>query len=734
MPFEQAFKLSSLLLAATAFSGVILAHGIPAWLALITGCAWILAILGAAGIHIVPRLSPQTAIPTSLRNLALLSAFAFFLIDLIVVSRELLPAGIHFLVVLLIIKLTSLEERRDFRQLYAISLMAILASAAMTTEAWFIPIFVSYLLTAVWTLLLYHLTGAHHPGTAAARPGLPAAAAGEISAPSMGITGRFFWLTNGIAIATFSLTLLIFFLLPRIGAGILQKSRGEGLRTTGFAERVDLGMIGSVKQDPQVVMRVELPDRPPSVPERLYLRGVAYDQYDGRSWSAGHVRRRNLNTFGDGMFVVRPSGSRQAQGTSVSIQQDILLEPLDTSVLFTVPFAEFLGGDLPGVQSDGMGSLYLPFPASSRLRYSVTSRVHNVDDDEKRAVTLDYPRPVMERYLSLPNLSDGIFTLTQDVVRDVRKPFDRILAIQQHLLQSYRYSLDLETTSSPHPLEDFLFTRKSGYCEHYATAMVVMLRSIGIPARLVTGFLATEWNQFGGYFTVRQRDAHAWVEVYFPRSGWTTFDPTPPTGTLPAPSRLDALFRAGESLHLYWDRLFIRYSAKDQFAMIHGLRDGGDAVRDVTGRWMAALHLAGKRLLAVLDPVREGAAVDRVVTFMIIPILLGAGALVFLWRKTLRALASPEHQTQRQQSKITKLYKQMVRTVGQAGFVKAPTSTPLEFARSVATRWTGAAEAVSRLTELYCRGRFSGNQLTADELADAERQLRTLHRLPGNPS
>lgn len=734
MPFEHAFKLSSLLLAATAFSGVILGHGIPAWLALMTGLALTLALLDAAGIAVVPRSSRHAVTPARVRSLALLSAFAFFLIDLIAVSRELLTAGIHFLVVLLIIKLTSLEERRDFRQLYAISLMAILASAALTTEAWFIPVFVSYLLTAVWTLLLYHLTDAHPAGTpAATRAGAPAAPSGERTAPPMGIGSRFFWLTNGIALATFGLTLVIFFLLPRIGVGILQTSRGEGLKTTGFAERVDLGMIGSVKQDPQVVMRVELPDRPTSVPDRLYLRGVAYDQYDGRSWSAGNIRRRHLGTFDDGTFVVRPSGARHAQVASVSIHQDILLEALDTAVLFAVPFAEYLSGDLTGVQSDGMGALYLPFPASSRVRYSVTSRVHSVDDDEKHAMVVDYPRPVTDRYLSLPELSDEILKLTQHIVRDTPAPFDRIVAIQQHLLHSYRYSLDLETTTSLHPLEDFLFARKSGYCEHYATAMVVMLRAIGIPARLVTGFLATEWNQFGGYFTVRQRDAHAWVEVYFPQSGWTTFDPTPPTGAPPAPSSLNALFRAGESLRLYWDRLFIRYSARDQFAMIHGLRDSGDAIHDLTGRWISALHLTGNRVLTVLERLPKRAAADGAV-MLIIVVLLGAGALANLLRKMLRVLASPEHQTQRQQSRITKIYKQMVHTVARAGVAKPPTTTPLEFARLVATKWASAAEAVSQLTDLYCRGRFSETQLTAEELVHAEQQLRALQRLPGRPS
>jgi transglutaminase-like putative cysteine protease len=475
-------------------------------------------------------------------------------------------------------------------------------------------------------------------------------------------------------------------------------------------------------------MRVELPDRPVHVPDRLYLRGVAYDQYDGRSWSAGNIQRRNLGTFGDGTFAIRPSGARQAHAASVSIQQDILLEALDTSVLFAVPVAEYLSGDLTGVQSDGMGALYLPFPASSRIRYSVTSRVHDVADDERRATMLDYPRQLTERYLPLPKLSDEVHRLTQHIVRDTLSPFDRILAIQQHLLHNYRYSLDLETTTSLHPLEDFLFIRKSGYCEHYATAMAVMLRSIGIPARLVTGFLATEWNQFGGYFTVRQRDAHAWVEVYFPQSGWTTFDPTPPTGAPPAPSSLDALFRAGESLRLYWDRLFVRYSAKDQFAVIHGIRDRGDAIRDLTGRWIAALHLAGNRLLAVLRHMPERTAADGVVT-LILPTLVGVGALAILLRQTLRFIASPEHRTQRQQSQITKIYRQMIHTVERAGFPKSSAATPFEFSGMVAAKWTAAADAVSQLTELYCRGRFSRIQLTAEELAHAERQLRALQRL-----
>ena len=158
MPFDQAFALSSVLLAATAFSGLVLAQSVPLWLALPTAIILIISLLHAGGVLFVRRAMAQVTVSPTLWNVLLIGAFVVLLIDLTVVSRDLLPAGIHFLVVLLGIKLLTLQQRRDYRHLYAISLMAILASAALTTDAWYVPIFLLYLLAAVWTLLLYHLT------------------------------------------------------------------------------------------------------------------------------------------------------------------------------------------------------------------------------------------------------------------------------------------------------------------------------------------------------------------------------------------------------------------------------------------------------------------------------------------------------------------------------------------------------------------------------------------------
>jgi len=251
------------------------------------------------GWHVRVKITEGMSSSPTVLNGLLISAFLLFLFDVTLYSRELLPAGVHFLVILLDIKLLTLHERRDYRQLYAICLMAILASAAMTTAVWYVSIFILYLLAAVWTLLLYHLTG---------KATVAAPLARGIQSPSLEsgrITSRFFWLTNAVAVAAFTLTLLIFFLLPRLSVGILQKSHGEGLKTTGFSEQVDLGMIGSVKENPEIVMRVELPDQPGAGRDRLYLRGLAYDHYNGRSWSTGSRHHRSLALIADGTFAVR---------------------------------------------------------------------------------------------------------------------------------------------------------------------------------------------------------------------------------------------------------------------------------------------------------------------------------------------------------------------------------------------------------------------------------------------
>ncbi|MGH7254577.1 MAG: DUF3488 domain-containing protein, partial [Nitrospirales bacterium] len=207
MSVDHAFRISSILLAASAFLGLVLTGRLPVWLSLLGVLALAMGSAPAFGwntgrLHL--RLSRQAW------NALLLVAFGGFVIDFLWISGDLLPAGTNFLVVLMVNKLLNLDQRKDFLQLYAITLLALLAAAALTIELWFAAVFALYLLAAIWTLLLFHLRDEARERTT----GQPA----ETQAPGW-ITPKFFWATNGIAIVAFGITLTIFFLIPRIGAG-----------------------------------------------------------------------------------------------------------------------------------------------------------------------------------------------------------------------------------------------------------------------------------------------------------------------------------------------------------------------------------------------------------------------------------------------------------------------------------------------------------------------------------
>ncbi len=710
MGFERAFRLSSLLLTLTAFAGLVFTHSVPLWLLMPVSVMFAARLRREWDLSGPPVPAADTTSQGRIWNVLVIGAFGFFLLDLTALSRDLLSAGIHFLVMLLAIKLGTLRQTRDYRHLHALSLMAILASAALTTDLWYLSIFLLYLLGAVWTLLLHHLTYQTSPATSA----LPTTPQGPVSYPGF-ISPQFFWLTNGIALIAFLFTLVIFFVLPRIGVGMLQKSREEGLRTTGFSERVDLGTIGSIKQDPQIVMRVELPNQQASRQERLYLRGLAYDRYDGRAWNTSLFTRRSLAPAGENAFAVHPNGSRRPSRLSEPIQQDILLEALDTNVLFAAPFAELISGDLATVHIDHMGGLRLPFHAASRIRYSVLSREHRPAPEDLTVAEWDYPRSIQEHYLQIPPLAPRIAALARQISQKAGTPSEKVAAIHDHLMQNYRYSLDVDSIRSPSPLEDFLFERQSGYCEHYATAMVILLRAVGIPARLVTGFLATEWNEFGGYFTVRQRDAHAWVEVYFPRSGWITFDPTPAAGVAAARSSWDALQRMGESLRLYWDRVFIRYNARDQLVVVQGVRERGEALREHLGNWLSTVGGPIKRLSTMMARLMDSA------TSGVTGLLIGIGVvvlslLILLLRDRLALWATTHLPASRRPLAIVHLYHRMLVILERQGLVKPPSSTPREFVQLVAQSRQDAATVVADITELYYHGRYGGRVTTQQDL------------------
>ncbi|MGC3975448.1 MAG: DUF3488 and transglutaminase-like domain-containing protein [Nitrospira sp.] len=725
MPLDQAFRLSSILLAGTGFASLTLAIALPLWLLVLAAGAFGMALLRVQSSGVISGALSRLRFSALTWNIFLLLAFAGFWIDLFLISQEILPAGIHFLVLLLVNKLSNLDQRRDFLHLYAISLIALLASAALTTQIWYAPFFLVYLVIGVWTLLLYHLLQEQEE---LAEPQQGHTHAAPSAAPLPRLTTRFFWATNAMAASAFGITLLFFFLIPRVGVGFFQNNHGENLRTTGFSEHVDLGVMGPVKQDPSIVMRVELPEHSgqDSKWEPLYLRGVAYNRYDGKSWSNSLPHRRMLTELPEGTFTLRASGPKSSTPAR-QLKLEILLEPLDTTVLFGSPFPTSVKGHFLSLQSDLMGSLYLPFPLHTRSQYIVYSSPTSLNAAEKKSAALVYPDFIQQHYLQVPAVNEQVLELARQITRPATSVAQAVAMVHTHLLTHYRYNLDVPSLQSPHPLEDFLLTRKTGYCEHYATAMVMMLRSVGIPARLVTGFLATEWNAFGGYYTVRQRDAHAWVEVYFPQSGWITMDPTPPSPDGVGPTWWQSANSAMDSIRLRWDRMFVHYSAHDQFTVVQGIREGGEAVRAGLSETLSALSAQGVSIVSHMVLSVTPSGVPQVAIALVLATAAVYGGITILRRFRNRTTQHSSFSTQQQT--VIALYTTMLNCCAQQGLMKPASATSGEFLEQIRTRWGEAWPLVDSVTRLYAQVRFGEAALTDADLATAQTQLRKLRLL-----
>src|SRR5207253_10487826 len=198
------------------------------------------------------------------------------------------------------------------------------------------------------------------------------------------------------------------------------------------------------------------------------------------------------------------------------------------------------------------------------------------------------------RYLELPpNLDPRIRPLAGNLVKlaGANNRYDAARVIEAYLRDNYGYSLDLKA-GGPDPLSDFLFDVRKGHCEYFATAMAVMLRTQGIASRVVNGFLPGEYNEAAGAFTVRQSDAHSWVEVYFPETNsWVTFDPTPAAGRMePEGSGLAAqLGKYAEALELMWFQYVVGYDKQEQRSLATSFHDRAFEFQHLVADWFYRL-------------------------------------------------------------------------------------------------------------------------------------------------
>jgi transglutaminase-like putative cysteine protease len=641
MLLHRAFRLS--VYVAVALGGVALGAGAllsPAVLGLF------LALLAATWwLH--DRLGPRVWLTSTRDKIASVSLAVLTIADLAWLTQTFLDTFARLVCVLLLVRLTTWRVTRELRAAGFLSFSMLTAASSVSFGVAFLPLFATYLATAIVMLVLFHLV------TEAEAAGMPMRPLGA------GLTV----LMGAAVVGTLGLTTLLFLAIPRIQPALPFGARSSRA-VTGFTDRVELGAFGTLEIDDTIAMRVRLPDGPvpPEWVPSLRWRGVTLDRFDGRLWSAS-ARRHTIVRGAEGASI----GLGRVDGPGHPLTQEIFLEPIGTDTIFALSPAVrvTLDGTL---RVDDSLALSVQAPRA-RLTYTVESALG--------ARVVERLDPVARaRYLQLPALPPRIPDLARRITAASPTEAQRAQRLTAWLSSELRYSLDLERRTTLEPLEEFLFVARAGNCEYFAAALAVMLRSLDIPARVVNGFQRGEWNPYGHYWVVRMRDAHSWVEAHLD-GVWVTLDPSP-RGTAPAPP-LASLTLYLDDLRMRWYRYVVGWSQQDQ-------ADVAGAVRQLA--WSSAA------------PRWRGQAPRLLVVGVALAVTLAAAIAWRVWQR--------QGGRVRRGAAVPDFYARALRRLERRGLRPAPPETAREFCARVGVAAPALTTPLARLTSAYEATRFGG--------------------------
>ncbi|MBK9767142.1 MAG: DUF3488 domain-containing protein [Chloracidobacterium sp.] len=445
----------------------------------------------------------------------------------------------------------------------------VLLVAGLSISAMYLGSFVLFLLVSVCAIITFEIrktsSTVHHAGSPDApakgtEPGTVAISVNRL--PTVAVA---------LIIFTVIVALPLFFVLPRVGSAGLGVSQPSLATSSGFSDVVKLGGIGKIQQNDAVVMRVRS-DRGGRALDGMYLRGVALDSFDNRSWSKSKRFSSEPYVRGDRDVIQFDF----ATGRDTLTAQTIYLEPLDSPILFGMPRVVAVQGNFPVLNRDAYGSISFQ-RADDRVSYKVFSDV-SVPPVEHLLNDNGVYRADDATYLQLPSNLDGrISSLATSVTAGKLSRYEKATAIEKYLQSTFNYTLE-QKAGGDEPLSDFLFNVREGHCEYFATAMAVMLRTQGIATRIVNGFSGGEYNDTADVTIVRQRNAHAWVEVYFPKeAAWITFDPTPFAGQPQAGTSsalMSGLSKYVEAFEMFWIQYFVAYDNQEQASIARSFKRG----------------------------------------------------------------------------------------------------------------------------------------------------------------
>ena len=629
---------------------------LPIWL----GLAWLVfALLSLYGVR---RQRPAVArLPKALLTLAGVAAVVLQYGTVIGPS-----GGVALLAFLSGAKLLEVEADRDRLGLLFVGIFLLVAhfldTQSMASAAWMA-------LAAV--ALVAGLIATQTPDAALSdRPGRRLAPAGLLMLQALPVA------------------LLLFLLFPRIQGPLWGLPQQMAARS-GLSEQMSPGDISQLILSNELAFRAEFPDRPPQArldSRQLYWRGPVLWDYDGRTWRTSRPLAQTwLN----------------AEGLGEPVRYVLTLEPHRQRWLYLLGLPETLpempsrlGADLQWLAREAV---------TERRRYEL-------------AAYLDYRLdPLLEpdmaaRALDLPEAGNP---RARALAQGWRQSAGNAAAIVDQALALFRQQAFFYTLAPPplgiEAVDDFLFSTQRGFCEHYASAFVFLMRAAGVPARVVTGYQGGEYNQLGNYWIVRGRDAHAWAEVWLEGRGWVRVDPTAAVAPQRVERGLDAALPAAErpsgliSLEGDW---------------LRPLRLGWDLFNNRWNQWVLGYnHERQRQFLARLSPFLSN--LQGMVTALVAAVALALGLVaVALFRQRRAPLDAP-----------ARAYARFCARLGRLGLKRGGAESPEAFARRAARARPDLAETVDDITRLYLAARYGkAGQAEGRALNDAVRIFRPRRR------
>jgi transglutaminase-like putative cysteine protease len=676
-----------------------------------------------------------------------------------VVTGDFLGVGAQFLIWLIVAKAYNRRAARDWQQMYLLSFLMLVAGSVLNSELTYGLSFLGFVISSTWALTLFHLRREMEDNLLVKHAADRASERVEVQRILNSrriVGGRFFAGTAALSFGVFLGSAIVFLALPRVGFGFFLKSRSN-LTLAGFADGVKLGGHGVIKDDPTVIMRVEIDPKygKRGAPE-IHWRGVAFDKYKDGQWTRtigrAPITRQTLEYWN------RPRERRTLLWSeralpvldiealaATSVKQEIWLEPLDSDVLFGASNPRIL--EYPRQQRRRK----LPVETNDEVRlehgstihYTVYSQLEPPPVEELRASPPGPLPPGFEVYTAnsttqmemKPPPKRPITPRTRELALKITAPYtnnyDKAVAIQEYLTSSYAYTRELAEPGKQEAVDFFLFDRKKGHCEFFASAFAILAREADIPVRQVNGFLGGEWNEYQSYVAVRAGDAHSWVEVFFPdgktyRDGtrtvpsgrWVTFDPTPPGGrsqlSRGGDGVIDRVGRFFDTLKFQWSKWVIEYDLSSQLALFKGI-----------GRKLKAVAAAIKgAIIDAKDWVVEQWWLASIVALVIV------GFVIVRRRRGVLPQATAGPRRRRTRSTVAEIYDAVGKQLAKHGAAREPAETPREHAKRLAARGDPWGPAVGELVDLYYAAEWgtARDRVAEDTAAALGRQIQSALR------